>query len=108
MITAKEIKGFWAKSKGLINNPKPNNIFLKTRWGIHTFGLRFPIDVVILDNSNKVVALKENLKPNNIFIWNPRYKNVLELKSQTIKINNIKINSKLYLKITTLPTFPST
>ena len=99
MITAKEIKGFLAKSKGLINKPKPDNIFFKTRWGIHTFGLKFPIDVIITDKNNKVVALRKNLKPNNIFIWNPRYENVLELKPQTIKINNIKINSKLKLNI---------
>lgn len=99
MITAKEIKSFLGKSKGLINKSKPNNIYFKTRWGIHTFGLKFPIDVVITNKNNKVVVLKENLKPNHIFIWNPKYRNVFELKPKTIKKNNIKINYKLCFNI---------
>ncbi len=73
------------KAKGLIGARESRALFFETRWGIHTFGMKFPIDVVVFDEQNVVRALKENLKSNSYFFWNPRYKNVLELSAGTIK-----------------------
>lgn len=99
MIITKELKGFWDKSKGLINKLKPENVYFKTRCGIHTFGLKFPLDVVILDKNNKVKKIKESLKPNRIFLWNPKYEKILELKPGTIKKEKIKIDLILKFNI---------
>jgi hypothetical protein len=41
---------------GLMGNKKPGSVFFNTRFGIHTFGVRFPIDILILDKDNKVVS----------------------------------------------------
>src|SRR5581483_5270525 len=68
-----------AKSKGLIGS-KSESIIIKTRFGIHTFLLKSSIDVLILDKGDKVVALKENLKPNKIFLWPIKYNKIIELK----------------------------
>ena len=84
-----------SKVKGLIGMDKPQSIFFQTRWGIHTFGVRFPIDVVILDNKQTVVVIKQHLKPNRIFLWNPKYKNVLELPKGTIEKEKIKIGKNI-------------
>lgn len=72
------------KTKGLLgeNNAKP--LLFYTRFGIHTFGMKFPLDIIILDKNSKVVTLKENLKPWRIFLWNPKYSTVLELPAGTI------------------------
>lgn len=83
-IKVKEAKTAWEKSKGLLGTSKPYPLLLKTRWGIHTFGMKYPIDVVILDNSNRIVKLRPNLKPNRIFLWNPKYNTVLELPKDSI------------------------
>lgn len=80
--------------KGLMFVNKAEPVLIKTRWGIHTFGLRFPIDVLILDKSNKVVKIKKDLKPNKIFLWNPKYDQVLELP---VEKRNIKIGEKIKL-----------
>lgn len=72
------------KSKGLLKSTADAALFLKTRWGVHTFGMKFPIDCLILDGGMKVVALRERLAPGHFFFWNPRYKNVLELPAGTI------------------------
>lgn len=70
--------------KGLLFQPIPKPIFLRTRFGIHTFFLKFPIDVLILDEKNRIVAIKQNLKPFRLFFWNPTYSRVLELPPGTI------------------------
>lgn len=69
---------------GLIGKNRSVSMVFHTRFGIHTFGMRFPIDVLILDKTNKIVRIKENLFPNRIFFWNPLYDTVLELPAGTI------------------------
>jgi len=78
--------------QGLIGKTKPQALMIKTRFGIHTFGLKFPIDILILNDKNKVILIKKNLKPNRIFLWNPIYKKVLELPPGTIEKKKIKMN----------------
>lgn len=84
---------------GLIGVKKPKAVFFKTHWGIHTFGLRFPIDILILDNENKVVKIKENLKPFRLFLWNPKFNSVLELPEGTVKNDNISIGDQIINQI---------
>ena len=95
LIRVKKIKRIKEKVQGLIGKNKPFPIMLVTRFGIHTFGLKFPIDVLILNNENKVVSIKEGMKPRRVFLWNPYHKKVLELPAGTIKEKAIKINDVL-------------
>lgn len=100
MITlkVKEAKSWHDKSIGLIRKNKPYPLFLTTRFGIHTFGLKFPIDVLILDKSDRVVKIRSGLKPNSLFFWNPTYRKVLELPAGTINKLRIKNGKKVYLE----------
>lgn len=84
-IYAKKAANLKEKIQGLIGKDKPYALTINTRFGIHTFGLKFPIDVLILNNKNKVVSIKKKLKPNRIFLWNPMYKKVVELPAGTIE-----------------------
>jgi len=82
--------------KGLLGQqPKP--ILLHTRFGIHTFGMRCPIDVVILDKFGTVRKMQHNLRPNRLFFWNPLYDIVVELPAGTIQEKGIKIGSHVSL-----------
>ncbi len=91
-LRVKEARNLKEKIVGLIGR-KPYALLLKTRFGIHTFGLKFPIDVLILNNENKIVSMRKCLKPNKIFLWNPIYDKVLELPQGTIDKKKIKIKS---------------
>ena len=95
-LSVKEAKGVLQKSIGLINK-EPQALLLRTRWGIHTFGMKYPIDVVILDSSYTVKILKKNLLPYQIFMWNPKYSYVLELPAQTIQSEHISLGSSIVL-----------
>ena len=101
MITlfVKEARSLKEKVIGLIGKEKPASLLIKTRFGIHTFGLKFSIDVLILDNANKVISLKKKLKPGKIFLWKPIYNIVLELPNGTINKNKIKINDTIDISI---------
>lgn len=97
-IPVREARNLREKIIGLIG-AKPYALLIKTHFGIHTFGLKFPIDVLILDNQNKVVSIKKNLKPKRIFIWNPLFEKVIELPQGTIDKKKIRINDDVNLKL---------
>lgn len=101
MITlrVKKLRNFMQVAIGLIGSKKANSLLFSTRFGIHTFGLKFPIDVLILDNDNKVVKMSINLMPNKLLVWNPKYKKVLELPSGIINKKRIKLGDTLLLLV---------
>lgn len=96
-LSVKIASNLGEKIQGLIGKEKPYRLMLKTRFGIHTFGVKFPIDILILDKENKVAVMKKNLKPNRIFLWNPKYDKVIELPSGDISKRAIKIKDKIDL-----------
>lgn len=80
---------------GLLKDKKPRALLIHTRFGIHTIGMRFPIDVLILDKHHKVMATKQCLKPYRIFLWNPKYSTVLELPAGTIERSKTELNDEI-------------
>lgn len=97
-IAVQRAKNIKEKVVGLIGRKTPIALMIETRFGIHTFGLKFPIDVLILNKNNKIAAIKRSLKPNRVFIWNPSYNRVLELPQGTINKKKIKIDNIIELK----------
>lgn len=93
-LFVRELKGY-AKIQGLIGKNEAESVYFQTRFGIHTFFLKFPIDVVVLDKNNKVVKLQQNLAPNRIFVCNPRYFYVLELPKNTINKMKLSLGDKV-------------
>ncbi len=66
---------------GLLKEDSNTAMLFKTRFGIHTFFMQYPIDILVLDNTYKVVQIRKNLVPNRVFFWNPYYSIVIELPS---------------------------
>ncbi|HXS14798.1 MAG TPA: DUF192 domain-containing protein [Candidatus Saccharimonadales bacterium] len=97
ILKAKQARTFLEKSKGLLGEKESYPLFFQTRWGIHTFGMRFPIDVVILTDDYTVYKVKQNLKANHFFFWNPIYKNVLELPEGTIQKEKLELKERIKL-----------
>lgn len=63
--------------------------------GIHTIGLFFPIDVVYLDASRKVVHLIEHLKPFRIASIRTDCDSVLELPTRSIYTSSTMVGDQL-------------
>jgi len=93
-----ELKTFAEKSKGLLGKEAPYGAYFRTRWGIHTFGMKFPIDVVIADEAFQVRKIKKSLSPGRLLFWNPRHANVFELPAGTAAAVGLQIGDALELR----------
>ena len=51
---------------------------------IHTFFMKFPIDVLFLDGGLRVRRVTENMKPWRLSPWVPQAHSILELKGGTL------------------------
>ena len=72
-------------------NIKEGLYFPKTN-SIHTFFMKEPIDIIMINKENHVVYIKKNLQKNKIIIKKKAY-HTIELPNNSIK--NININDKL-------------
>lgn len=105
-IKALHLRTFDQKSSGLLSFKKIVPVYFETRFGVHTFFMKEAIDVVVLDKNSKVTAMKENLKPNRIFLWNMIHNRVLELPSgycQKVSVHKGSLVTLLLQKIDASP-----
>lgn len=63
--------------------------------GVHTFGMKYPIDIVFLDSEGYVVKVIRNLKPNRITQIIPSASRVLEFASNTLHNKMIEAGDML-------------
>ena len=93
----------FAKAKGLMFSKKLIDtgyifIFSKPRRiDLHMFFVFYPIDILFLDESKKVIEIKENLKPFTFYISKNKAKYVVELPQETIKKSKTKLKDFIQL-----------
>ena len=78
---------FFERLRGLIGRPRlqPGEAFwLPFCQGVHTFGMKYPIDVVFLNKENRVVKLVQALQPNSFSPVVFQSASVLELPEGTL------------------------
>lgn len=95
----KLLKDFRSKSKGLINSNSPKTVAFYTRLGIHTFGMKYPIDIIVTDKKFKVTCIKKNLQPNRVFLWNPKGSLIIELEKGAIKKSQTQVSDFLEINL---------
>lgn len=68
-------------------------LLIKKCKSIHTFFMLESIDVLLLDQENRILKINRNVKPNKILIFNNKKRtNILELPSNSslnLKVNDI-------------------
>lgn len=97
-ITVEDLKSWKDKTVGLLGSKKPHPVLLHTRFGIHTFGMRYPIDVIVLDKAQTIKKVQTNIVPNKLFFWNPSFDTVLELPNGMIGELGLKVGMKITLR----------
>jgi len=96
-IKVKLATSLWDSFFGLIDKRNTPPMQFRTRFGIHTFFLSYPIDILVLDSELRVKVTKKNLLPFNFFFYNPTYYNVIELEAGFIAKNKINLGDKIEL-----------
>jgi len=77
----------WARARGLLGKKalrQGEGLLIRPCLGVHTFFMKFPIDVVFLDRSNRVLATVESLKPQRVTRLMPACGSVLEVAAGTV------------------------
>ena len=73
-------------------------LWIRPSSGVHTIGMRFPIDVVGLDRNHRVIKLWENLRPYRITSVSAALRSVVELPSGRISQCQIQVGDLVQFK----------
>jgi hypothetical protein len=88
----------FTRMKGLLGKkglPIGEALWIKPCFSVHTFFMKFPIDVIFLNKKNQVIAAVRNLKPNRITRLYPQSFSVLELPTGTIAASNTEVGDEI-------------
>lgn len=89
---------FFRRLKGLLGEsslPEGAALVIKPCSAIHTFGMRFAIDVIFLDRNNRVVKTCAAVKPNKVFIGSRNAAVAIELPVGSIERAGVSVGDRL-------------
>lgn len=81
--------------------PKDSGIYLVPCEGVHTIGMKFPIDVAFLDSAGKILAVHHGLKPWRISKIVFRAEGVLEIAAGRLRETNTGIGDVIEFREST-------
>lgn len=90
----------WSRLRGLmgmrpVNFSAGSGLWIVPSHGVHTFAMRFPIDVLYLDEDRTVVHIEHNLKPWRLAPVRWRAASVLELPGATLAPTGTALGDKI-------------
>ncbi|MDR0724198.1 MAG: DUF192 domain-containing protein [Endomicrobium sp.] len=90
-IEIKTAKTFLSRFLGFMFKRNANYALLfKNCRSVHTFFMRFNIDVVFLDKENKIVKVVKNVEPFRIVLPIKNSFSILEVPSNAVNFKNVK------------------
>jgi uncharacterized membrane protein (UPF0127 family) len=90
----------YSRLRGLLGRIKfapEDGLWLTPSFGIHTFGMLFPLDVVYLDSARRVTHLVEHLGPFRVSPIRPECTGLLELRTRTIYSSHTKVGDQMLI-----------
>lgn len=85
------MKGLLGKTEMLAGEA----LWIRPCISIHTFLMRFPIDVIFLNKSNQVIAAIKNLKPNRLTRLYPKAVSVLEVPAGVLQVTDTRVGDEI-------------
>ncbi len=85
------------RREGLLKRTKlepGEGLWIAPSEGVHTFGMKFPIDVLFLSKAKKVLKLRPNMRRSRIALMLRAY-SVLELPAGTIESTGTAVGDEL-------------
>ena len=91
---------FWARGLGLMGRASlapSQGLIIYPEWSIHTFFMRFPIDVLFLGSDDRVLGIRVAMPPYRPFagFWGARY--VIELPPEILVKTETQVGDQLEL-----------
>ena len=97
----KKCTNILSQAKGLMFSKRKNLMFVfdkEKKISIHTWFVFFPIDVLFLDSSKRVVEVKERFVPFSFFTSTKRAKYVIEVNHGVIARSGTKVGDLITFK----------
>jgi hypothetical protein len=94
-------RSFMSRLRGLMGRARLEDgcgLIIYPEWSIHTFFMRFPIDVLFVDRSDRVVAIVERLVPNRPYAGALGARYVIELPAGSIVISGTQVGDQLVVE----------
>jgi len=94
----------WSRFRGLMCTSATrfctgDGLWIVPCGGVHTFAMKFPIDVVYLGGDNRVVHVEQNLRPWRMGRVSLRAASVLELPEETLRSSGTAIGDEIEIAI---------
>lgn len=96
-----EARSFLARLRGLMGHPglQPGEgLLIDPCSSVHSFFMRFPIDVLFVDRTHTVVGVTPEMAPNRPYAGARRARYVIELPAGTIAASNTHVGDVLRLE----------
>ncbi|WP_224982582.1 DUF192 domain-containing protein [Geomonas agri] len=100
-VLAREVDladSFFARLKGLLGRrelPAGRGLWIRPCSSVHTFGMRFTIDVLFMDRDMRVVAVAKTLRPNRVSPFCSRAYSVLELPAGVLDADVTAVGNRI-------------
>ncbi len=98
----------WKRSVGLIGRKSldaNSGLWIEPCGGIHTFLMRFAIDVLFLDNDGTITRIDSNIKPWRFCLAEPNARIIIELPAGSAANHQLKIGDRLMLNTAPPPIY---
>ncbi len=95
---AERARTFWARLRGLMfraSLPAGGGLVIEPNSSVHTFWMRFPIDVIFVDRQNRVVGLAPAMPPNRPYAGARKARRTLELPAGVITTSATQLGDVL-------------
>lgn len=94
----------WSRFCGLMGEPPGrfpagDGLWIVPCRGVHTFAMRFPIDVVYLDRDKAVVHIEHDLKPWRVAPVRMSANSVLELPANTLRPTGTSLGDHIDISV---------
>jgi uncharacterized membrane protein (UPF0127 family) len=94
----------WSRFRGLMGTdaasfPAGSGLWITPSRGVHTLGMKFPIDVLYLDTNQCVVHVEWNLKPWRVARVSVRTASVLELPGNSLKSSGTAVGDEIEIAL---------
>ena len=97
----KKAANWWSKGIGLLgtrNIPVGVGLWLPGISSIHTVFMLFPIDVIFLDQSYRVLKTERMVRPGRLTIQCSKARHTIELRGGTLDENKPNIDERLQIR----------
>jgi uncharacterized protein len=96
----------WSRLRGLLGTSPGDfrngcGLWIVPCRGVHTWAMRFPIDVVYLDRTRTVIHIERDLQPWRFAPVRMHAASVLELPCQTVMETGTAVGDKIEITLTT-------